>query len=259
MGNTALVTGASGGIGLELAREHARTGGDLVLVARRAEKLAAHKAVLEKEFGVQVTVLAQDLVATGAAEAVFAATESANLQVDVLINNAGFGGHGKFHERSLDDERAMISLNIQTLTELCRLYLPGMVARGNGKILNVASTAGFLPGPLQAVYYATKAYVVSFSQAIAEELRGTGVSVTALCPGPVKTGFVEAANLEGVEVFDKAASPESVARCGYSAMQAGRLIAINDAALSFSLNWVVPFLPRALVLRISRKSMEKTA
>ncbi len=255
---TALITGASSGIGTEFARIHARNGGDMVLVARSVDKLNALKQELESTYKVAVTVIAADLSQAGSAAAVFAQTEAAGIEVGVLINNAGFGGHGKFYQRELAEEESMIQLNIATLTSLTHLYLQGMVARGQGQVLNVASTAAFLPGPLQAVYYATKAYVLSFSQAIAEELTGTGVSVTALCPGAVKTGFVERGNLEGVEVFDKAASAESVAECGYKAMQKQQLVVINEPGLWFLLNWVTPLLPRRLLLKVSRKSMEKT-
>ncbi len=255
---TALITGASSGIGTEFARIHARNGGDMVLVARSVDKLNALKQELESTYKVAVTVIAADLSQAGSAAAVFAQTEAAGIEVGVLINNAGFGGHGKFYQRDLAEEESMIQLNIATLTSLTHLYLQGMVARGQGQVLNVASTAAFLPGPLQAVYYATKAYVLSFSQAIAEELTGTGVSVTALCPGAVKTGFVERGNLEGVEVFDKAASAESVAECGYKAMQKQQLVVINEPGLWFLLNWVTPLLPRRLLLKVSRKSMEKT-
>lgn len=259
MANTALITGASSGIGMEFARIHAQAGGDMVLVARSADKLNALKQELESTFKVSVMVISADLSVAGSAAEVFAQTEAAGLRIDVLINNAGFGGHGKFHERELAEEEAMMQLNMATLTSLTHLYLKGMVTRGQGKVLNVASTAAFLPGPLQAVYYATKAYVLSFSQAIAEELSGTGVTVTALCPGAVKTGFVERGNLQGVEVFDKAASARSVAECGYQAMLQERLVVINERSLSFLLNWVTPFLPRWAVLKASRKAMEKTA
>lgn len=259
MSNTALITGASSGIGTEFARIHAAKGGDMVLVARNQQKLESLKAELETAHGVQVMVIAEDLSQAGSAERVFAATEAAGIQIDVLINNAGFGGHGKFHERDLARDEAMMQLNMATLTSLTHLYLQAMVKRNAGRIMNVASTAGFLPGPLQAVYYATKAYVLSFSQAIAEELSDTNITVTALCPGAVKTGFVAEGNLEGVEIFDKAASAESVAKFGYNAMEKGRLVAINEAGLSFMLNWITPFLPRKLLLKISRKSMEKTS
>lgn len=258
MANTALITGASTGIGADLARLHAQKGGDLVLVARRQEKLEALKNELEAANNINVTLFVQDMEKMDAAKAIFEFTESNGIQVDKLINNAGFGGHGFFHERPLDREEAMIQLNITALTSLTHYYLPGMIKRGNGSVLNVASTAGFLPGPLQAVYYATKAYVLSFSQAIAQELGNTGVTVTALCPGPVETEFARAADLDGVAAFKGAASSMSVAQCGYNAMEKGKLVAINDPKLSLSLNWIVPLLPRKMMLKISRMSMEKS-
>lgn len=257
--NTALVTGASNGIGLALARIHAQKGGDLVIVARSQDKLEQLKAELERDYKVSVTVISEDLSQANAAQRIFKTTEDLGLTIDVLINNAGFGGHGLFHERELEQEQAMMQVNMVALTQLTHLYVKGMVERNKGRILNVSSTASFMPGPLQAVYYATKAYVTSFTQAIAEELASTNVSATALCPGPVATGFVEAGNLEGVEIFKKAKTAESVAECGYAAMEKGQLVAFNESALQFMLNWIVPLLPRKLVLKISRQTMEKAA
>ncbi|QIA65081.1 SDR family NAD(P)-dependent oxidoreductase [Vibrio astriarenae] len=257
MSNTALITGASGGIGLELAKIHASKGGDLVLVARSKEKLIELKNELEASYGVKVEVIASDLSQPNAAQALFDKTQALGLKIDTLINNAGFGGHGKFHERSLTDEHSMMQVNIVALTDLAHLYLKGMVERNKGQILNVSSTASFIPGPLQAVYYATKAFVTSFSQAVAEEVRDSNVTVTALCPGAVATGFVAAGNLEGVDVWKNAKSPRSVAECGYQAMEKGELVAFNETSLKFMLNWIIPFLPRKLVLKISRQAMEK--
>ena len=257
MGNTALITGASGGIGEALAKYHAARGGDLVLVARSEDKLEALKTELEHSHGISVMVIAADLALPESANQIFAATEQAGVQIDILINNAGFGGHGKFHQRELARDQAMMQVNMVSLVSLTHLYLQGMVERRSGRLLHVASTAAFLPGPLQAVYYATKSFVLSFSQAIAKELDGTGVTSTALCPGAVATGFVAAGDLDGVKVFDKAASAESVAECGYEAMLRGELVKINEKGLHFQLNWVVPFLPRKVVLKISQKTMEK--
>ena len=257
MGNTALVTGASSGIGAELARLHAAKGGDLVLVARRQSPLNELKSELENAYGIKATVIVADLAQPNSAENIFSATEAAGIQVDILINNAGFGGHGKFHERDLVKDQAMMQVNMVSLVNLTHLYLQGMVSRNSGKILHVASTAGFLPGPLQAVYFATKAFVVSFSQAIAQELSDTNVTSTVLCPGAVATGFVAAGNLEGNSMWDNAASPESVAECGYNAMMKGDLVKINEPSLSFMVNWVVPFMPRKTVLKMSQKTMEK--
>ena len=187
MTNVALITGASSGIGSELARIHAQQGGDLVLVARSQDKLHALKKELEEQYQAAVTLIIKDLSAPQAAKEVFAATEAAGIQVTILINNAGFGGYGEFHQRQLSTEQAMMQLNMVTLTNLTHYYVPAMIERRTGKILNVSSTASFIPGPLLAVYFATKAYVTSFSQAIAEELREYGITVTALCPGPVAT------------------------------------------------------------------------
>ena len=258
MGSTALITGASGGIGAELARYHAARGGDLVLVARSEDKLQALQLELENAHKIKVMVVVADLAQPESADQIFSATEQAGLNIDILINNAGFGGHGKFHERQLRKDQAMMQVNMVSLVNLTHLYLQGMVQRNYGKILHVASTAAFLPGPLQAVYYATKSFVVSFSQAISQELEGTNVTSTALCPGAVATGFVSAGDLEGIKVWDKAATAESVAKCGYDAMIKGDLVKINEKGLSFLLNWIIPFLPRKTILKLSRQAMEKS-
>lgn len=257
MGSTALVTGASSGIGLELARLHATKGGDLVLVARREEALNTLKTELEKAHGIKAKVIVADLSQPDSAEKIFAATEAEGIKIEILINNAGFGGYGKFHDRDLAKDRAMMQVNMVSLVNLTHLYLQGMVERNSGKILHVGSTAGFIPGPLQAVYFGTKAFVLSFSQAIAQELADTNVTSTVLCPGAVATGFVAAGDLEGNSLWDNAASPASVAKCGYEAMMQGKLVKINERSLSFLLNWIVPFLPRKTVLKMSQNSMEK--
>lgn len=256
-GRTALITGASSGIGRELARIHAGKGGDLVVVARRAEELNALKAELERAHGMRVTVIAQDLSLPGAGRAVFEATEAAGVPLDVLINNAGFGGHGFFHQRPPEHYSAMIQVNIAALTELTRLYLPGMVERRHGRVLNLASMASFLPGPLQAVYYATKAYVLSLTEALANELEGTGVTVTALCPGPTASGFESAGELQGVSAFRNAAPARAVAEFGYAAMERGEVVAIPGAANRIAVGLLPRLLPRGLVTRISRGTMEK--
>ena len=257
--NIALITGASGGIGEELARIHAKKGGDVVLVARTRSKLEALKQELESKYGVVAHVIAEDLSDPAAAARIFAQTESLGLTISVLINNAGFGGHGFFHTRELSAEQAMMQVNVISLTNLTHYYLKGMVRRNQGRILNVSSTASFIPGPLQAVYYATKAFVTSFSQAIAEEVAESNVTVTALCPGAVATGFVDAGDLAGVDIWKKAKSAQSVAQCGYQAMEKGKLVAFNEGQLKFLLNWITPLLPRKVVLKMSRQAMEKTA
>jgi short-subunit dehydrogenase len=258
MTGTALITGASSGIGEELAWVHAEKGGDLILVARRQERLDALAEVIASEHAVTVDVIAMDLAEAGAAQALLEAVAAQGLTVDILINNAGLGAHGIFHEAALERQTHMIDLNITALTELTHLFVQGMVERGEGMILNVGSSAGFLPGPLQAVYYASKAYVNSFSQAIANELEGTGVTVTVLCPGPVATEFQDTADLEGVRGFEFAASARSVAEAGYRAMEEGRLLVIDDLRVRFLVEGVVPLLPRRPLLWLSRKTMEKS-
>lgn len=260
MKKRALVTGASSGIGKELARIHAAQGGDLVIVARRSAALDALKDELEAAHNIHVHCVAADLTDQAAPQQLYDHLREEDIEVDYLLNNAGFGGHGYFHERGWSQDEAMIQLNVAALTELTHLFLPDMIARGSGKILNTASTAGFMPGPLQAVYYATKAYVVSFSQAIDEECRSLGVDVTttALCPGPVATEFVASGDLSGVDAWQNAKTPESVARVGYEAMQKGKLIAFNEWKLKLLIDWILPFLPRRTVLKTSRQAMEKS-
>lgn len=256
-GKTALITGASVGIGMELARIHAAHGGNLIVVARRDEKLHELKKELEEKHQITVTVIPKDLSVPGAAEELYQEVQARNLQVDFLINNAGFGGRGFFHESDWDRDKAMINLNILALTALTRLFVNDMVARKSGKIVNVASMAGFLPGPLQAIYYATKAYVLSFSEAIANELAGTGVTVTALCPGATNTEFARVADLENVRVFKNTASAESVAREGYRAMLRGTVVNVTGLLNKFTIHFLLRLCPRGLLRRISRATMEK--
>ena len=256
MPNTALITGASSGIGREFARYHASLGGDLIITARRGAELDALKSELEAAHKVSVTTIALDLGAAGGADALFDAVK--DRKIDVLINNAGFGGHGIFAERALTDDLAMIDLNVKSLVSLCHHIGNAMVKNGSGKILNVSSTAAYMPGPLQATYFATKAFVSSFSQAIDEELRAKGVTVTALEPGYVHTEFAEVAALEGTGlVKQKGATAAEVAKCGYDAMLAGKLRIINEGKLSFLLNWIIPMMPRRAVLKNIRGMQEK--
>jgi hypothetical protein len=259
MNNVALITGASSGIGRELARIHASKKGDLVLVARREDRLLALKAELEAEFGVSVHVIARDLAVPGAARAIFKEVTDRRIDVEYLINNAGVGGHGFFHERDWEADKAMINLNVLVLTALTRMFLPGMVERNRGCILNVASTAGFIPGPLQAVYYATKAYVISFTEAIANELADTNVTATALCPNFTQTEFMEASNLAGVRASKLILMPSAhqVADYGYRAMLRGKTVAVYGLFNKFTFHILLRLLPRKLITAISRSTMEK--
>jgi short-subunit dehydrogenase len=256
MTNTALITGASSGIGRELARYHAKRGGDLIITARRDDALQALKSELEAAHGINVTVVALDLGAAGGAASLYDAVKGH--KIDILINNAGFGGQGAFIDRDLDKDIAMIDLNVKALVSLTHMVARDMVANGGGKILNVSSTASYMPGPLQATYFATKAYVSSFSQALDAELRDKGVTVTALEPGYVETEFAASADLEGTGlVAQKGATPDAVAKFGYDAMLGGQLRAINDGRLRFVLNWVMPWLPRRMSLNLIKKMQTK--
>ena len=229
MADTALVTGASGGIGEEFAKLLASKGCDLVLVARSGDKLATLAESLKGAHKIQAYALPLDLSAASSPGQIQTFLESRHLSVDVLINNAGFGTFGPFAESDLETELGQIQLNVTTLTHLTRLVLPGMVKRGKGRILNVASTAAFQPGPMMAVYYATKAYVLSFSEALANELKGTGVTSTCLCPGPTTTGFNARAKLGNGGMLSKKSvmmDAATVARRGYDGMMKGRRLVI---------------------------------
>lgn len=248
---TALITGASGGIGLELARIFAEQGYALVLVARSRDRLEEIAAELKPT---PVQVFAKDLTLVGAAEGVLREVP----KVDVLVNNAGYGVYGPFLKTPLDEELGMLQLNMTALVVLTKLYLPGMVASKNGKILNVASTAAFQPGPLMALYYATKAFVLSFSEAIGSELEGTGVTVTALCPGPTATGFQARTKLEKSRLFQrmKVMDARTVAEAGYRGLMAGKPVVI-PGVMNKLLAQSVRFSPRTMVTKIARKMQEE--
>jgi hypothetical protein len=253
---TALITGASFGIGQELASIFAREGYSLVLVARSADKLRQLASDLEKTHGTRSLILASDLAAPGAAAYVHDQTTRAEINLDVLVNNAGFGQFGLFVESDLEECLKQIQLNITTLTHLTRLYLPEMVMRKSGRILNVASTAAFQPGPLMAVYYATKAYVLHFSEAIANELKGTGVTVTCLCPGATATEFHKRANMMDIRLLQFGAmDARTVAENGYRALMAGKPVVISGFK-----NWLlaqtVRFSPRQMVIWVARRLQE---
>ena len=227
MQRTALITGASSGIGLDLARLFAADQWDVALVARTEPKLRELAAQLEKEHGITAHVVAADLARPEAPAEIIKTLTDRGIAIEALVNNAGFGLAGEFANTDLPSELEMIQVNVSALTHLTKLVLPPMVDRKRGAILNVASTASFQPGPLMAVYYATKAYVLSFSEAIAEELRDTGVTVTALCPGPTDTGFASAANMEGSRLFkSRLARSTDVARAGYDAMKRGTRVVV---------------------------------
>jgi short-subunit dehydrogenase len=254
----ALVTGASSGIGLELATLLARDRHDLVVVGRTAESLERVAAGLREELHVEVAVVVQDLAAPDAHRAV--ARELARralANIDVLVNNAGFGVYGLFAETPLEKELEMLRVNVAAPTALTKLVLPGMLARRRGRILNVASTAAFQPGPLMAAYYASKAYVLSFSEAIANEVAGSGVTVTALCPGPTITEFQKKAGVESTRLFTGplVSDARRVALAGYRGMMRGRRVVIPGIG-NFLLAEAVRVSPRRMVTAIARRIQE---
>jgi short-subunit dehydrogenase len=258
MKNTALITGASNGIGLELAIIHASKGGDLVLVARNKIKLDELKIELEKQFKISVLTIGKDLSLPNAAKEIYDETNKQNIQVDYLINNAGFGDFGMFVDTDWNKELQMINLNITTLTLFTKLYLQDMVKRRSGRIMNVASTAAFQSGPTMAVYCATKAYVLSFSEAVSNEVSGKGITITSLCPGATETGFQAAGEMEESELFKgkKLPTAKEVAEYGYASMIKGKTVAIHGM-MNYIMSNSIRFIPRAAVLKVSRKMLDK--
>lgn len=257
MKNVALITGASTGIGRELAHIHAERGGDLVIVARSQDRLDSLKSELEKKHRIQVLVIAKDLSVQGAATELYQELKQRSIELEFLINNAGFGGRGKFHERDWEQDRQMINLNVMALTELTRMFLPEFVKKDRGRILNVSSTASFMPGPLQAVYFATKAFVTFFSNAIAEELHDTNVTVTNLMPGATETEFARVSGMDETGLFEKTVSARSVAEDGYQGVLAGKIDVVSG--LSFSQRMMmsmIPITPKKTLLKQIRQMQE---
>lgn len=257
MNKTALITGASGGLGKEFAEILASKGNNLVLVARSKDKLEGLKLELEKKYLVSVSVIVKDLSDQYAPKAVYDELKTQKIQVDYLINNAGFGDFGLFAETNWEKQLEMINLNVTCLTYLTRLFLPGMIKNKFGKILNIASTAAFQPGPTMSVYFATKAFVLSFSEAIANELKGTGVTVTALCPGATETGFKAAAALDDSNLFkgSQIASSKEVAEFGYAKMMEGKTVAIHGIVNNLMAQ-SVRFAPRNVVTTLARMKLK---
>jgi uncharacterized protein len=254
---TALITGASGGIGYELGLLFARDGFDCILVARSHDKLNALAARMESDFRVKTLVLPKDLSKSTAVDEIYEEVSAASMQVDMLVNNAGFPVFGLFTETDLGSELEMLQVNVVALTALTKLFLKGMIERRYGRILNLASTAAFEPGPLMAVYYASKAYVLSFSEALATELRGTGVTVTALAPGPTRTGFQKRGQLEDSRLVQgDIADAQSVALAGYRGLMAGKTLVIPGFA-----NKLIPLIvrvsPRSMITRVVRRMQER--
>jgi short-subunit dehydrogenase len=237
----ALITGASRGIGWDLAHLFAQDSYDLVVVARTQKAMEELAGDLKESHGTDVRILVKDLTDPLAPEEIYRELSQKKITVDVLVNNAGFGTYGAFAETNLKKELDLLQVNIVALTHLTKLFLRDMVAARKGKILNLASVAGFQPGPFMAVYYASKAYVLHFSEALANELKGTGVTVTALCPGPTRTGFVSEANMEKSGLFKNLSVMDAmtVARIGYEGMKKGKTI-------------VIPGLSNKLIVQLTR-------
>jgi uncharacterized protein len=255
---TALITGASNGIGLELATIHASKAENLVLVARNKSKLEELSATLEQQYGISVYIIAKDLSEANAAQDVYNETKAQKIEIDYLINNAGFGDFGMFAETDWAKEHQMINLNITCLTQFTKLYLRDMVQRKQGRIMNVASTAAFQPGPTMAVYYATKAYVLHFTEAVNNEVAHVGISLTALCPGATESGFQAAAAMEDSKLVKGKKLPNSkeVAEYGYKAMMKGKSVAIHGL-MNRIMATSVRFTPRALVVKITRAMQDR--
>ncbi len=252
-----LITGASSGIGRELAIVFASKGNNLLLVSRSEDELKKLAEELSQKYNIQAKYLAKDLSLASSPKEVYEYCLTSNLEVNNLINNAGFGDFGLFNEVKLSRQIEMINLNISALVALTHLFIPNMIANREGRILNVASTAAFQPGPLMSVYFATKAFVLSFSEAITNELKPYNISVTALCPGPTASNFKAAANLENSRMMKARKLPTSaeVAEFGYQALMAGKMVAIHGRRNRL-LASLIRFIPRKLILKSVRKLQE---
>ncbi|MBJ7295012.1 MAG: short-chain dehydrogenase [Anabaena sp. LE011-02] len=255
---TVLITGSANGIGYQLARIFAHNNYNLVLVDRVGEKLTKIAVDFVEEFGISVKPIIKDLSISTSPEEILSELQEAGIKVDILVNNAGFGTYGLFNETNLNNELEMLQVNLVCLTHLTKLFLKDMVKQGYGKILNVSSAAAFQPGPLMAVYFATKAYILSFSEAIANELEGTGVTVTVLCPGSTasafheRTGMADSKMLKGKNMMDA----ETVAQMGYDALMKGKIIII-PGFMNKLMSKCVRFIPRKMVTKIVRSMQEE--
>ncbi len=259
MATTALITGASTGIGYELSKCFAADHHNLIIVARQEQRLRQVAEELTKQFGIAVKVVAADLAQPDAPPKILEAVRKDSLQVDYLVNNAGFGLGGKFAETDLAVELGMMQVNMTALVSLTKLFLSEMIARRSGKIMNVASTAAFQPGPLMAVYYATKSFVLSFSEAIANELKGTGVTVTALCPGPTESEFQKRAHIENTRLIKSKLmgwmTSEQVAKIGYQGFMQGKRLIIPGLLNKIGVH-STRFSPRVVTTQIARMVQE---
>ena len=254
----ALITGASSGIGLELANVFAKNGNDLILVALEKDLLSVIREELINNYGVDVYIIEKDLTDTGATNKIFEDISSLGLELDYLVNNAGFGDYSEYYECDWEKQERMINLNVMALAHLTRLFLPSMIKRGSGKIMNLASNAAFQPGPGMSVYFASKAFVLSFSEALAEEVKDSGVTVTALCPGSTKTKFNTLASGGKIKLDDndKRPGPKEVAEYGYKSLMSGKTVAIHGFKNKLII-FLIRFMPRGFVARQAKRIQSK--
>ena len=254
----ALITGSTGGLGSEFVKLHAKSGGDIILVARNQKKLDAQKTETEKKYNIKAYTIAVDFVDYNAAEKIYDQVKELGIEVDYLINNAGLGGQGTFTERTMEEDLGMLNVNMVVPTKLMKLFIPDFVKRGYGKILNVSSTAALTPGPLQAEYYASKAYLTSLSNAVWHELKDSGVTCTVLMPGAMNTGFANASGLTTTKMFENAVKPDKVAKDGYKGMIDGKLSVISGLP-----GWqnafikMMPMMPKKTVMNFVANQQSK--
>lgn len=258
MKNVALITGASSGIGYEIAKVHAQNGGDMVIVSRTLADLEKVKAEIQGEYGVEVVCIAKDFAVGSAVSELYEEIKAQNIDVEYLVNNAGFGDVGLFAECDWQKNLDMIQVNIVALCQLVRLFLPDFLAKDSGRILNISSIAGLAPGPMQSVYYATKAFVNSFSEAISGEVEGTNVTVTALLPCAVKTKFGATSGMDKIKKHKEAVEADLVARDSYRAMMAGKISAMSGVKIGRKIVIAIsPMVPKRVVLRYLKKRASK--
>lgn len=254
---TALITGASSGIGYELSKLFAQDGYNLVLVARDKQRLNQRADELRETFGALIRVIPKDLSISTSAKEIFDELQHESIQIDILVNNAGFNVYGPFSGTDLKKELQMIKVSVVSFTQLIKLFLPEMLKHGYGRILNIGSTGSFVPGPLNAVYCATKAYVLSFSEALAEELKGKGVTVTTICPGPTHTEFAKRAQIEDINLFKgPVMDATAVAKIGYRALMKGKGVVICGFYNKLQI-FLTRFTPRKIVAKIVKYQMSK--
>ncbi|MDN5201275.1 SDR family NAD(P)-dependent oxidoreductase [Fulvivirgaceae bacterium BMA10] len=257
MKNTALITGAASGIGKEFAKIHAGKGGDIVAVDLNTEGLQSVKTELEEQYGVEVYTITKNLADINAPKEIYDELKSNDIEINYLINNAGFGGVGKFHQRAWEQDLAMIQVDVIALTALTKFFLPDFVGRNEGKVLNVSSTVSLIPGPGQAVYFASKAFVTSLTRSIYGELNDSNVTITALLPGATQTGFGDHSGMNKTAIYKKPANAADVAKDGYEAMMKGELEVISGVSGMQKLEFkLVPLVPKKKLINRMRKGQE---